>query len=340
MPRAFVDTGGRGPRMQASRLAVLWLKLTLIGFFIYVGLFLAGVRRFSWYDLAAIGSVAGAISLLLRMDDAAEAAANENAGVEKMTFAGLIYVLLTRRRTVLVLTLFAAAGSILAAYYIITWLFVVEYQGASGTLVVRLPGQIVYYRPLHPYGWENTQIRLQEKQVFEVEITGRVSPGLLQEAININRYIDKQIAWRTAGAPAGQEPQLPDQLRWNFTGPEGYQESFYQQVKGVVPDYRNDSLLTVRGKPHNQVIGVIVPEGGQACYKNPNVARPCEANDKPSTPGYDVDTDAELLYFLSSPQYPLRIEARRNGVLWLTINDADGLRFDNAGLFFVKITIR
>jgi hypothetical protein len=219
MVRAFVDTVRRNAKLQASRVALLWPGLMLIGLFMYLGLFLADLRRFSWYDLAAIVSVAGAISLLLSIDDSAEAADAGNApDVAKMTFAGLMYVLLTERRTVLALAIFAAAGSILAAYYIITWLFVVEYQSASGTLVVKLPGQIVYYRPLHPYGWENTQIRLKEKQVFEVEVTGKVSPGLLQEATNISRYIDKQIAWRTAGAPAGQEPELPDRVRWNSLG--------------------------------------------------------------------------------------------------------------------------
>jgi hypothetical protein len=337
MARASVDTIRYVAQMQASRIALLWLGLASIGSLMYMGLILADARRFSWYDLGAIMSVAAAISLLLKIDgkDAGEA-----EDVASMTFAGLIYVLLTKRRTVLALAVFTAAGSILAAYYFITWLFVVEYQGTSGTLVVRLPGQIVYYRPLHPYGWENTQIRLKEKQVFEAEITGRVSPGLLQEANNITRYIDKQLEWRKAGAPAGKEPQLPDRLQWNFTGPEGYQEAFYEQMKGIIPHYTEDSLLTVRGKAHNQVIGVIIPEGGQVCYKNSRSVSPCEANDEPRTPGYDASKDAELLYFLSSREYPLRIEARRTGVLWLTINDADGLRFDNAGLFFVKITTR
>lgn len=58
------------------------------------------------------------------------------------------------------------------------------------------------------------------------------------------------------------------------------------------------------------------------------------------TPGYDAKEDAGLLYFLSSKDYPLRLQARHTGLLWLTVNDADGLRFDNAELFFVKITIR
>ncbi len=47
---------------------------------------------------------------------------------------------------------FAIAGGVAGAYYIISSLVSVEYQGSAGTLVVKLPGQTVYYRPLHPYG--------------------------------------------------------------------------------------------------------------------------------------------------------------------------------------------
>jgi hypothetical protein len=117
MARASVDTIRSVAQMQASRIALLWLGLASIGSLMYMGLIIADVRRFSWYDLAAIMSVAAAISLLLKIDgkDAGEA-----KDVASMTFAGLIYVLLTKRRTVLALAVFTAAGSILAAYYFIT----------------------------------------------------------------------------------------------------------------------------------------------------------------------------------------------------------------------------
>ncbi len=306
MPRSFGQTFLRNAESQVSSFLAVWTALAAVGSLLYLGLFFASIRRFSWYEIAAVVAVTGAIAVLLVMDDGG---AEDRDDLGNMTFGGLVYLLLTRRRAVLALSCFIGAGSIIAAYYIVTSLLVVEYQGVSGTLVVRLPGQTVYYRPLHPYGWENTQIRLREGQVFEVEITGRVSPGLLQETDKIKKYIDAQVAWRGAGAPPEGEPKLPE-------------------------------LLTVRGRPHNQVIGVILPEGGQLCYKKAGTARPCEANDVPRTPGYDAKEDARLLYFLSSKDYPLSLQARHTGVLWLTVNDADGLRFDNAGLFFVKISIR
>ncbi len=339
MPRSFGQTFLRNAESQVSSFLAVWTALAAVGSLLYLGLFFASIRRFSWYEIAAVVAVTGAIAVLLVMDDGG---AEDRDDLGNMTFGGLVYLLLTRRRAVLALSCFIGAGSIIAAYYIVTSLLVVEYQGVSGTLVVRLPGQTVYYRPLHPYGWENTQIRLREGQVFEVEITGRVSPGLLQETDKIKKYIDAQVAWRGAGAPPEGEPKLPDTVLWDFTGPIGYPESFYERARRDfgVPHYSEDALLTVRGRPHNQVIGVILPEGGQLCYKKAGTARPCEANDVPRTPGYDAKEDARLLYFLSSKDYPLSLQARHTGVLWLTVNDADGLRFDNAGLFFVKISIR
>jgi hypothetical protein len=314
----------------------MWAGLVAVGVLFYAGLCLTGVLNFVLTDVAAIVLVAGAIALLLSME---ERAGEERPNLGDMTFAGFIYLLLARRRVAIALAFFVIAASVAAAYYFVVSLLKVEYQGTAGTLVVKLPGQTVYYRPLHPYGWENTQVRVKAGQVLEVDITGRVSPGLLQEATKIEGYIQKQIAFRSAGAPAGKEPKLPDKLRWVFTGPEGYPDSFYAQTPDI-PSYTKDPLLTVRGKPHNAVIGIVVPEGEPPCHRDPAFPTPCEASLSPSAPGYDVTADAQRLYFLSSPVYPVRIEARQSGVLWLNINDADGLRIDNAGLFFVKIAMR
>jgi hypothetical protein len=312
-----------------------WTVLTLVGLLLYVALSVLSLQKFAWFEVGAIACVTAALAVLL----AAEEGSNDSrVDVANMTLAGCIYLLLAKRKIALGITMFAIAGSVAGAYYIINALVSVEYQGSAGTLVVKLPGQTVYYRPLHPFGWENTRIKLKDKQVFEVEITGRVSPGLIQEATKIKDYVEKQLAWRRAGAIPGQQPQLPDKVLWDFTGPEGYPESFYAQAKDI-PPYGTDNLLTVRGRRHNEVIGVIVADGEQACHKKASKGQPCEANDVILEPGYDAKSDVDRLYFLSSETYPLKVEARKSGILWLTVNDADGLRFDNAGLFFVKVTI-
>jgi hypothetical protein len=92
------------------------------------------------------------------------------------------------------------------------------------------------------------------------------------------------------------------------------------------------------------VIGVIVGDREEsACHKKPKKATPCEANDDKDKPGYEAEGDANQLYFLSGEPgkpYPPEFEARKSGTLWLTVNDADGYRNDNLGLFFVKVTIR
>jgi hypothetical protein len=199
--------------------------------------------------------VTAALAVLLT----AEGGSNDSqVDVANMTLAGCVYLLLAKRKIALGLIVFAIAGGVAGAYYIISSLVSVEYQGNAGTFVVKLPGQTVYYKQLHPYGWENTQIKLKDKQVFEVDITGRVSAGAMQEALKIENYVKQSDKWRRDGAE-GPEPELP-KVRWDFTGPVGYLKSFYDGITDI-PHYSDDKLLTVRGRRHNEVIGVIVPEG-------------------------------------------------------------------------------
>jgi hypothetical protein len=308
------------------------VELITVGALIYFGFCFAGIVAFHWKHVAAIVLVAGGIAVLLSMDEQAD---DDKQNLAEMTFAGFIYLMLARRRAAITLGMFVIATSVAGAYYLVLSLFKFEHQGTAGTLVVKLPGETVYYHPLHPYGWENTHIRLKKDQRYEVEITGQVSPGLLQEADKINGYIR---AWQNArGTPPENRPQIPDGPTWKFTGPEGYPDSFY--AKPYSPHYTQDDLLTVRGMRHNAVIGIVVADGEPPCHKNPVLPTPCEVS-KESSAQYDATADGGRLYLLSSPRYPIPLDARHTGVLWLNINDAGGLRFDNIGLFFVKISTR
>jgi hypothetical protein len=331
-----------------------WTVLTLVGLLLYLALWVLDLRKFAGLEVGAIACVTAALAVLLAVDKGSN---DSQVDVANMMLAGCVYLLLTKHMIALGITVFAIAGGVAGAYYIISSLASVEYQGLAGTLVVKLPGQTVYYLPLQPYGWENTQIKLKDKQTFQVEITGHVSPGLGLEIARISAAWQK--TWR--GESKGQELELPDWVLWDFSGPEGYSDDFYarlykERIKDIpdhpdIQHYDHDKLLTVRGRPHNEVIGVIVAEDEQACPKRPSPKRlskdkdpPCTGTDVKDEPGYDAkdDADKDKLYFLAAERdkYPLEREARKSGTLWLTINDADLYRYDNVGLFFVKVTIR
>jgi hypothetical protein len=154
-----------------------------------------------------------------------------------------------------------------------------------------------------------------------VEITGTVTPGYLQNVRKVS------------------SPSIAEQ--WPFRGPEGYEEGFYKELvaKGGT-HYEDDVGLTVQGYPHNTVIGVIVPEGEDPCPRNPHrsLRTPCEATE--SRRGYARDQHQGILHVLSSPHYPKTLTAKQSGKLWVTINDADEWRWDNLGIFFMKLTKR
>jgi hypothetical protein len=251
---------------------------------------------------------------------------DSGVNVANMTLAGCVYLLLTKHKIALGIAVFALAGGVVGAYYIISSLVKVEYQGTA--LVAKLPGQTVYYLALHPYGWEKTPIELEAKQRFEVAITGRISPGLMAE---MAWHIAEVVVWKKncpdekpgfdhrighfrplkiiGGAPnspalhglgastgdrsrwggrrhdQGQKPKDPADVAawdawkkncldeepkdlvnplWSFTGPEGYPDSFYdrwvQQVDPITKKprlrYDRDPGLTVRGRRHNETLGV------------------------------------------------------------------------------------
>jgi hypothetical protein len=302
---------------QLKAFVRFWLSFSLAGLLVYLGLFCLGLALPTLSTgLLAVVAIAAGIAILLAVD---QQAAEQRDEPEDITFAGLAYVLLTKRLPLLALLLFGLVGTVIVAYYTVTSLLSVEFTGDSG-LVIKFPGQTVYYYPVHPYGWQNTRVRLRQGEEFKVGITGTVTPGYLQSIAKLTSTVDA--------------------VQWPFSGPEGYDKRLYDELatKGM-PHYEHDAGLTVQGYPHNTVIGVIV-SGGDPCPRNSHqhARTPCETKD--GGQGYARDHDQDILDVLSSDRYPQSVTARQSGELWVTINDADAHRWDNLGLFFLKLTKR
>jgi hypothetical protein len=127
---------------------------------------------------------------------------------------------------------------------------------------------------------------------------------------------------------------------WPYTGPEGYLKEWYgseDQKKTILKNhplygskdyyYQEDKFLTVKGLPHNVVLGFVQGSGEE---------KPLEATYREAA--YDWREDREKLYKLSSENYPITIQIRKTGTFWVVINDVDIARWDNGGLFFMKLT--
>lgn len=136
---------------------------------------------------------------------------------------------------------------------------------------------------------------------------------------------------------------------WPYTGPEGYPKKWYEgkdklrvlkehKLYGNDNFYKKDTLLTVKGQPHNTVIRFIRSFGdGGPKHADTEDGKPTYE------PAYDwaKDEDKKELLLLSAIQYPLaQQEIPRSGKLWVVINDVDIARWDNAGMFFLKLTCR
>ncbi len=82
------------------------------------------------------------------------------------------------------------------------------------------------------------------------------------------------------------------------------------------------------GQPHNKVFGII-------SYSEPKNT----VDDGPGN-AYDWSNDEhrDLLIELSQYKYPYEIPTKRSGHLWVVINDVDQFRWDNGGLFWLKLT--
>lgn len=254
------------------------------------------------------------------------------------SLAGLLHILIVERPALLGFFFLFILGIALATYYVFRVLIPVEYTGTG--IQIRLPGQTVHYFPIYPQvSWQNTKIQLHEGDEISVELEGWVSPGALQDIKAWEQFTKKLVEWEGSGTNPEKWPGLPP--TWPFEGPSGYPERYYSGGTQLAvlkhhelykdPDYyQRDRLLTVQGGTHIQVFGIILPSG-QA---------PREARRKWDWQAYDlnIEEDRKQLICLSSQSYPITVEAKKTGFLWVVINDVDEARWDNVGLFFMRVT--
>jgi hypothetical protein len=128
-------------------------------------------------------------------------------------------------------------------------------------------------------------------------------------------------------------PRLPN---WPFSGPDGYTSSHYAAVP--YPAFVSDPSFTVQGLPHNSVVGLILREG--------DGNRPEKPDSLSGLPGYSFEAgkfvDVHGNEVVSMKRFFNETEvltAPSSGVLWVCINDSDEYRWDNAGIFFMKLII-
>jgi hypothetical protein len=274
----------------------------------------------------------------------AQASSDNEPGTHGMSVSELVYKLFVQRKSLVALFVLCTSATVLVTYYIISSLVRVEYQGSG--MVVQLPGETVYYIPLYPYSlsqetsWQSTGIELQKGDEFTVEISGMVSPGFLQIAPEMLQWTKKQEEWWKCQARGkercGEEPGVPP-VRWPFTGPQGYLPEWYPDRTGndkphagkkgyeyIVRNYHDDQALTVKGVPHNFVLGLILPES-----EYPRKSRQYDMEDA---------QDKKVLVNFSCDGYPRDYKVSETGNLWVVINDADVFRWDNGGSFLLTLT--
>lgn len=306
-------------------------KFGLIGYLIMVLYGLIKHYRFDHLKSAALCVfISIGISFLLAINDTSpQTAAPES-------FWAMMYILVTQKSIFLIVFLFIVIITILGIYYLLRKLFVVTYS--SSAMQIQLPGHTVFYFPLYPQvSWQSTGIVLKKGDKVEIDISGVVSPGVLDESQDQALHMKKFIQWLESGSDpaAWKEEFLP--AIWPYTGPAGYPERWYSSNHKIPilknhPIYKKDfyfkedKFLTIKGATHNRVYGIIQAAGQES-------PRKATVHDE----GYSIPENSDILYSLSQDQYPLVIEARESGTLWLVINDVDMARWDNGGLYFVKL---
>lgn len=320
---------------------VLFSSLFVSGLILFA--LVAAARRLSGHGPLRLRIVGGiialsiAVSVLLAADAAQRAQA---AGAEPVdSLWGLLYTLLTQRQSLLILTLLMLVVAIIVSYYVVRSLFSVQYEGTG--VQFRLPGQTVFYVPIYPQcSWQDTHIELREGQTVTVEISGYVSPGALGDLAALQKQKDAVMDWQGRGSKLEEYGEIIQDVTWPYTDAAGYQEEWYKEGTMIEilksnpiyrqPEYyKKDTFLTIMGLPHNRVVGKIVDEGEEPPRKATEVG-----------PGYDWSKpeDRDVLLDLSSKNYPIRLNVKCSGNLWVVINDVESIRWDNGGLFFLKLT--
>jgi hypothetical protein len=311
----------------------------------------------------AVALASLAISVLLAAD---EQNTDTQVDTEKVTFAGLLYLMLVKRKPLTVLLVLGVVGVVLGSYYL-SQAIGVTFETEGNSFTVKLPGATVYYFPIHSQsGWQNTGIILKKDQQFKYAITGSVNLGYLQ---NIDQRSRNLRIFKLKGVPYKDPHEY-----WPFKGPEGFDDEWYELLRtkdmkacedaygdpqqqkeyGLDPknisacyntatkSYKDDTGLTVQGVPHNRVVGILLEKGSPP----PNTASGSSAID--SKPGYRYGDGADkekLLLFKANQETSnqetslQKMKAYADGELWVVINDADAYRWDNVGIFFLKIIV-
>jgi hypothetical protein len=336
--------GNGGATAFFDRLSVagetFFVYLFVSGIFLYAAV--VALRCFRVALPAGIQLVGAvfAVSIAISILQAADAGGPPPSSLpSEMSLWGLLYVLLTQHQAVLMLSLLALLATIASVYYICRSLFMVEYVGAG--VQIKLPGQTVYYVPIYPQvSWQPTGIVLKQGESVSIEISGYVSPGALQELSELKVHMDAFVRYQQTGSwPDDRRGQFHAPT-WPYTPPMGYLEEWYGPEKkldvlaqhpiyGEDYFYKKDSLLTVKGLPHNKVVGILRSEGEE---------EPRRADLDSVAYDWGNTDDQEQLLLLSSVRYPIQVEARRSGELWVVINDVDIARWDNGGMFFLRLT--
>ncbi len=192
-----------------------------------------------------------------------------------------------------------------------------------------------HFFTINPFqSWQNTGILLTKGDEIKVTVTGAVSPGYAQNIKSINECVqymincDKKYNKDTkelheCKAKKGSSPNIP----WPYTQPGGYKMDFYTEYTkrpemreffGELPKFTDDDGLTVKGKPHNSVIGAVASEG-----KSLDGVK------------YDWSVDGSDLFDFSHSNENT-FEVPIEGYLWVVINDEEAFRHDNGGLYYLR----
>jgi hypothetical protein len=289
-----------------------------------------------------IKSIAGIIALSFAVATLLTADSITSKSVElkeiPKSFPAVFYILFTQRQALLILIIFSFVLFSIGIYHLFRSLFTVTYSGSG--IQIKLPGQLMYYFPIYPQlPWQNTKIMVKEGEKLSIELSGYVSPGALQDITLMKDHLDLMHKWQKNGDGQKIWKKHIKEAVWPYTGPEGYKEEYYGTEKKLEilkkhpfykEDYyyKKDRCLTVQGLPHNKVLGYIQAGGDPP---------PLEA--RIGSPAYNYENleDKEKLINLSSESYPITIETKKTGVVWIVINDVDYARWDNAGMFFLKL---
>ncbi|WP_089724195.1 hypothetical protein [Candidatus Thiosymbion oneisti] len=346
------------------------LFLCFFGFFLYLGLLpfdfpvqkpdvLLDIVLSPWGVVLGIILLSLAIAMLLVADEVQQKkcilsepeSGGKNGGNNGHPTSYRFLTFCAQRKALVALTFLLIFSGIWVIVSIISSLFTIEFSDSSG-IGIRLGGQTVGFYPISPYEeWQNTRIRLKKDELFQVEIFGRVSPGHVRSLEEIRKYIENIEKWGNMPKP---------EILWRFTGPEGYKDEFYEKArKGEIPElwrlphYTKDKGLTVKGLPHNKVVGIVLPEGDKP-EKQYDWKTGCPLKKpKPNSSFQNPDSNEEETdcsprkpgLILLSPDskekgYPITRRTPDSGVLWVVINDSKDFRMDNAGQFFMKVLVR